>query len=256
MTELAVVPAAGSGELRELWSRFILNHPEAGLGHLPENFDIAAAQGVKNHSLAVLDAKGEAVGVLPLFEKQKQRLRMFPVRELSSGLEFPAHPLCARGLTGSRMEAVTDLLLGAAEKTAAHIRADTLSITYAITSAGERNIDRHGCCPLLGRGYRDRSFVGLLLDLHEDIEKKPKKSCRNAISRALREGCEVRPIQDLDEWLGCRELAEQTLGAGADSPAMHEACWKVFVERGYGRTYAVTCPPSPEILAIVLTVRW
>lgn len=256
MTELAVLQAAGSGEFRELWSRFVLNHPEAGLGHLPENFDIAEAKGVKNHSVAVLGDQGQVRGVLPLFEIRKQQLRLFPVRELVSGVEFPAQPLCAAEAGAGRAAAIEDALLTAAETTAARIGADTLAITYPIVTGAERSIDRHGCCPLRSRRYADQSFAGLLLSLDGDLGGKLKKSCRNAIGRAVREGCETRPIGSFEEWMQCRDLAQQTLGDAAETPGLHAACWKIFVERGYARTYAVTCPLSPEIQALVVTALW
>ena len=91
--ELRTLKHGESPECVRLWDAFVLNHGEASTGHLSANFRLADALGAGNRSLLVLDEKDRVRAALPLLKECSQKMQLFRVRMLTSGVVFPAHPL-------------------------------------------------------------------------------------------------------------------------------------------------------------------
>ena len=250
----------GSGASFEtLWDEFVLGHPDATVGHLRATFALAEVQGALNSSILMIDEKDKVRAALPLFVVRSSTLRLVPVRTVTSGPEFPAHPLFDSSLSAKhRAEALSLLLAAVAEVASAH-RADITAISYAPVIGGQVGLMKYHYLPLRSYGFEDANLVGFLLDLSlgvDELEKRLSPTCRNKIRRAKREGCVVRPIRDSSEWLQCRDLALQTLGGGADSVSAHQSIWNDFVLPGLARTYAVVSPASEMPSMVVVTVGW
>ncbi|HEX8983934.1 MAG TPA: GNAT family N-acetyltransferase [Bryobacteraceae bacterium] len=253
----ALTPASTGFE--RLWDSFVLAHPDAGVGHLRANFGLADAAGNRNCSILVAGEKDCPVAVLPLYEDERRDLRVFRRRILTSGLEFPAHPLIAPNLAPRVQNAILIYVLQAVESAAAACHADDVSIAYPAIVGGATAVARYGYYPLRHFGFSDDSGVGLLLDLRRDageLNRTLEASCRNMIRRAQKEGCSVRPVRDCAEWMACLELARETLGPAAPSERVHRACWEHFVAPGYADTCAIVPRASETPSNVVVSAGW
>jgi hypothetical protein len=257
--ELRTLSAESSSSFEQLWESFVPQQKDACVGHLGANFSLADAAGVRNRSIIVVDEKDRPLAAMPLFELEQRELRVFHRRIVSSGFEFPAHPLIAANLGSPQEKELLANVLRAVESVAAACNADDVRISYPAIIDGVPAITRHRYLPLRHFGYSDDSGVGWVLDLRvdlEDLNRTLDKSCRNAIRRAQKEGCSVRPVRDAGEWMTCLELAKETLGRAAPSERMHRACWEYFVAPGHAKTTAVVPPASDVPSNVVVAVGW
>jgi hypothetical protein len=246
-----------SSNFLERWDEFVLSHEDRTVGHVSAHFALAEAAGARNLSFLVLDNAERVVAAMPLFEKHSHRLRVFRMRTLTSGVEFAAHPLTKSGLPARQQREVLTYVLQHCDMLAARRSCDEIRIGYPAIINGLAAVERFGFYPLREYGYADESGVGWLLDIsqHEDtLMGVLDKSCRNMIRRAQKEGCSVRPIRDLAEWMECYRLVTQTMGELSPSEDLHRTCWNRVIAAGLAHTYAIVGPGSDSPSNLVVTV--
>ena len=243
--------------LTEAWEAFVRRHPLAGFGHLAANFAlVGATPGLRNASLLAVD--GDTVlGVLPLTASSHRAMRVIPVRELMSGVLFPAGPLISATAQGKGHSNILEALLDGARARAAAMKVDRLTITYPNVAGGQPASARFAYSPLLHYGYRARPGVGLLLDLSQPVDKLAAgmdKECRRIVRKAEEAGTAVAAIRDRAQWMACHDLNVQTLGALAYSEGQLAAIWDNFVAPGLATPYAVSVDGG--IASVATTITW
>jgi hypothetical protein len=247
-----------SQDLAPEWDAFVAGHPLASYGHLSAQFALASAyDGVRNVSLVAREGRRIA-GLLPLFFREHRAIRAVRIRELSSGLFFPAGPLVSPQFAGKAETRVLDALVEAARTHAGALGADHVVITHPHVAGGRTSIERFAYSPLLHYGYRPRHGVGLLLDLSQSDEQLAagrRSGCRQAIAKAQSLGAHAGVIDRRDEWIACHELNVQTLGPLAYTPRQMAVIWDAFIGAGHASAHAVRFDGSVVAAAVVIRSR-
>jgi hypothetical protein len=246
-----------SADLAAEWDAFVSQHPLASYGHLPAQFALAAAyEGVRNVSIVAREGRRLA-GVLPLFFNCGRVMRAISIRQLSSGLFFPAGPLVSPQFTGKAEARVLDGLLDAIRLRARTLNADRVVITHPHVADGRTSIERLAYSPLLHYGFKPLHGVGLLLNLSQSGEQLAagrRSGCRQAIAKAQSLGAQAGVIERRDEWIACHELNLQTLGSLAYSERQMAVIWDEFIARGHAVAHAVRFDGT--IAAVAVAIRF
>ncbi|HEY0874544.1 MAG TPA: GNAT family N-acetyltransferase [Vicinamibacterales bacterium] len=241
-------------ELTPEWDAFVTSHPLSSYGHLSAQFRLAAVTGTANVSLIAREGR-KICGLLPLFLARQRALRMVPVRDLVSGALFPAGPLVSPQLQGKAEVRVIENLLDAVRARAGAQHADRVLITHPTVIGGQPAVVRFGYSPLLHYGYKPRPGVGLLLDLSEPVEQLAaarRSGCRQSINKAVAAGATAVRLVDRREWMECRDINVQTLGALAYSGAQMATIWDDFISPGHAAAHVVRVDGAPAAVAVTI----